>query len=60
MVRKNCTEMRYKVGDKVKFYDGIFAMQPITGQVVKVNKATGTSDVALHIETVDEDNLVEG
>lgn len=51
--------MKFKVGDKVKFYDGIFSMYPITGQVIKVNPAENTYEVAMQTVTVDEENLVE-
>ena len=52
--------MKYKVGDKVKFYDGIFSMYPVVGQVVKVNPEEKTYEVAVQTVTVEEDNLVDG
>ena len=50
--------MKFKVGDKVKFYDDIFSMYPIVGQVLKVNPEEKTYEVSVQTVTVDEDNLV--
>lgn len=50
--------MKFKVGDRVKFYDGMFSMYPIVGQVLKVNPEEKTYEVAVQIVTVDEENLV--